>query len=128
MTLEHASPIAVALKHMMAAGMPADAICAAVAEMEALNTPVRFVNAERTARYRARRGLPESQWVKLRSIVFDRDDNTCVYCGSIDDLTCDHIVPLMAGGGNELDNLATACRPCNSSKRDRSLAEWRGVQ
>lgn len=46
------SAIAVALKHMLAAGMPHDAIVAAVAEMEAAVTPVRSKGAERQERYR----------------------------------------------------------------------------
>ena len=46
--------IAIALKHMLAAGMPHDAIVAAVAEMEAEVTPQRSKGADRQARYRER--------------------------------------------------------------------------
>ena len=46
--------IAVAVRHMMAAGMDPDAIVAAVAEMEAAAVPQRSKNAERQARYRER--------------------------------------------------------------------------
>ena len=51
------SAIAVALKHMLAAGMAPEAIVAAVTEMEAAPRP-RSPGAERTARWRARRAGP----------------------------------------------------------------------
>jgi 5-methylcytosine-specific restriction endonuclease McrA len=40
----------------------------------------------------------------------------CVQCGSTEDLTWDHIVPLVKGGTNELSNLQVLCRACNGSK------------
>lgn len=58
--------------------------------------------------------------------VFARDGHRCVYCGATDDLTLDHVRPLTRGGSNEMTNLATACRGCNSSKSDRTPTEWRG--
>lgn len=48
--------------------------------------------------------------------VFSADGYRCVRCGSQDDLTVDHITPVSAGGGNDLSNLQTLCRPCNSKK------------
>lgn len=33
----------------------------------------------------------------------------------------DHIVPVAKGGGNDEDNLCTACVPCNQGKSDRDL-------
>lgn len=73
---------------------------------------------------RQRRGMSDTEWRKLRQIIFERDNFACTYCGSGDDLTCDHVVPLIRGGGNDHDNLTTACRPCNSSKGDKLLEEW----
>lgn len=68
------------------------------------------------------------EWAALRSvlspIVFRRDQYRCVYCGSEQDLTVDHILPLSRGGNNQLDNLATACRCCNSSKNNKTPEEW----
>ena len=57
-----------------------------------------------------------------RDEVYARDGHACVYCGARSDLTLDHVVPLSKGGSNELENLATACRPCNSSKGARVLS------
>lgn len=51
-----------------------------------------------------------------RSAVLLRDENRCVRCCSTDDLTIDHIVPVIAGGSNEPSNLQVLCRSCNSRK------------
>jgi hypothetical protein len=68
---------------------------------------------------------PLSEWRILHMTVFERDDFTCQYCGARGvSLQCDHIIPVSRGGGNELDNLTTACRPCNQSKRDKTPEEW----
>lgn len=76
---------------------------------------------------RARRNMPDTKWRALRLEVFERDGHACQYCGDGDDLTCDHIIPLVRGGTNDLDNLATACRACNSSKGDKLFPEeWTG--
>lgn len=65
------------------------------------------------------------RWRRLRSKVFARDNYACVYCGSAADLVCDHVVPRRNGGLSTMENLATACWPCNSSKGARSLADWK---
>ncbi len=36
----------------------------------------------------------------------------------------EHIVPLVRGGRNSLDNLVWACKFCNLSKSDKLLTEW----
>lgn len=60
------------------------------------------------------------EWNRIRKHmteeVFDRDEHECRYCGSTDDLTIDHIIPLLYDGNNELDNLQILCRKCNSRK------------
>lgn len=50
--------------------------------------------------------------------VFKRDGYRCVYCGSTDNLTLDHVVPVAAGGHSRISNLVTACEPCNTLKAD----------
>jgi 5-methylcytosine-specific restriction endonuclease McrA len=62
----------------------------------------------------------------LRAAVLNRDNHTCVYCGSTAaPLHCDHMIPYSRGGHTSLDNLAAACMSCNTSKRDRTPEEWR---
>ena len=48
--------------------------------------------------------------------VFAKNGYQCVACGGRDDLTVDHVVPVVRGGTNAPDNLQTLCRPCNSRK------------
>lgn len=57
-----------------------------------------------------------------RRAVFARDDYRCQYCGDHAD-SIDHVVPRSRGGRDVWDNLAAACRPCNSKKRDRTPDE-----
>lgn len=63
---------------------------------------------------------------KLRFEVFKRDNFKCQYCGmSAPDvvLNVDHINPVSNGGENDILNLVTSCRDCNSGKSDRLLSE-----
>ena len=68
------------------------------------------------------------EWNALRAdltpVILERDGALCRYCGSVDDLTIDHVTPLARGGSNDLANLVVACRSCNSSKGARALEEW----
>ena len=70
-----------------------------------------MVNAPR------RRSVPVS-----RRAVFARDEYRCQYCGDRAD-SIDHVVPRSRGGLDVWDNLAAACRPCNTRKRDRTPDE-----
>ena len=121
------SAIAIAVKHMLDAGMPSAAIVAAVAEMEAAIASVCEPLVKDYNSNKARRRISKQRWKILREETFRRDEWTCVYCGAQDDLTCDHIIPLARGGTNDNENLATACRSCNSSKGKKTLKEWAGI-
>lgn len=52
----------------------------------------------------------------LRYSVLERDDFECVLCGATEDLTLDHIIPVVMGGSDDALNLRVLCRPCNSAK------------
>jgi len=59
-----------------------------------------------------------------RRNVFRRVNHACQYCGHVGgDLTLDHVVPRSRGGKNSWENIVTACRECNSKKRDRTPVE-----
>jgi hypothetical protein len=63
---------------------------------------------------------------KLRFEVFKRDGFRCQYCGRAAPdivLEIDHIKPVADGGENDILNLITSCKDCNSGKGDRSLTE-----
>ena len=57
-----------------------------------------------------------------RRAIFARDNHRCQYCGNHAD-SIDHVVPRSRGGRDVWDNLAAACRSCNSAKRDRTPDE-----
>jgi hypothetical protein len=60
----------------------------------------------------------------VRFEVFKRDGFTCVYCGKKPPevmLVIDHIVPVIAGGDNEMPNLVAACQGCNAGKSDKPV-------
>jgi len=49
----------------------------------------------------------------------------CYQCGSMVQLSIDHVIPLSRGGSHGIGNLATLCRKCNSSKGSKLLIEWK---
>jgi 5-methylcytosine-specific restriction endonuclease McrA len=55
----------------------------------------------------------------LRWRVWERDNFTCLHCGSRRDLTADHFVPESRGGLMTFENLQTLCRTCNCRKGAR---------
>jgi len=50
----------------------------------------------------------------------------CVYCGLTDNLSTDHIMPIVKGGTQDFKNLVTACLSCNSSKHKSFFIDWYG--
>jgi 5-methylcytosine-specific restriction endonuclease McrA len=64
---------------------------------------------------------------KMRATVFARDNYRCVYCGSSEQLSCDHVVPSSRGGLTILTNLVAACSPCNTKKGRLTPEEWSGT-
>lgn len=58
-----------------------------------------------------------------RKNLFKRDGGKCVYCGSNENLTIDHVLPKSRGGRTTWDNVVTACNPCNNKKDNKSLDE-----
>lgn len=62
-------------------------------------------------------------------IILDKEykrllTNSCYNCGSNQNQSIDHIIPLSKGGTNGIGNLQTLCRKCNSSKKDKFMVEW----
>ena len=58
-----------------------------------------------------------ARWKKLRLQVLNRDGWTCTYCGG-QATEADHVWPKARGGEDSLDNLVSACKPCNVRKKD----------
>lgn len=78
----------------------------------------------------SRYGRPKYVSPKLRRAVFERDGHCCLRCGTTENLSADHILPVLFGGETTLENLQTLCRPCNASKWcyvPQELAESIGI-
>jgi hypothetical protein len=72
----------------------------------------------------------EINWsTSIREYVKEREKkDICIYCGSKRDLTLDHILPRSRNGPDSPDNAVWVCKSCNSSKGDRRLYEWFGIE
>ena len=83
-------------------------------------------SAERVQRYRENRkkaGLkPVSDYGAFKPALIARDGEACVYCDATKNLVVDHMVPISLGGCDDQDNLALACKACNSGKAGRTPA------
>ncbi len=72
--------------------------------------------------------LPNKEVKFTRHNVFERDKNTCQYCGhkfDRKDLNIDHVVPRHRGGLTTWTNVVCSCVDCNRRKGSRSPEEAR---
>ena len=67
--------------------------------------------------------VPYNKVVLSRRNIMRRDNFTCMYCGSKNDLTIDHVLPKSRGGKDVWENLTTACEKCNVKKGSRTPQE-----
>ena len=70
--------------------------------------------------------LPREEVKFTRHNIFERDRNTCQYCGQVLDrreLNLDHVVPRDRGGPTTWENIVCSCIPCNTRKANRTPAE-----
>lgn len=68
------------------------------------------------------RELRSSQWWKRRLA-----EGTCHYCRQHfkpQELTMDHIVPVIRGGKSTKGNVAPCCKECNNRKKHMLPMEW----
>jgi 5-methylcytosine-specific restriction endonuclease McrA len=59
-----------------------------------------------------RPGIPKA----IRAAVFAQAGHACVFCGSPDRLTIDHVVAWSKGGAHDMSNFQALCWPCNRRK------------
>ena len=74
--------------------------------------------APSVVRLKKYRNVPYKTVKLTRQNVFRRDNYSCLYCGSGNDLTIDHVLPRAKGGKTTWKNVATSCKKCNSRKGD----------
>ncbi len=68
------------------------------------------------------RELRASQWWKRK-----RSTGVCYYCGGKfkpQELTMDHLIPIVRGGKSVQGNLVPACKECNNKKKYLLPFEW----
>lgn len=64
--------------------------------------------------------LTPTEWLE----AIEAFDKTCAYCGSIHNLTMDHVIAVSNGGTAHKSNIIPACSSCNSSKQASDMVEW----
>ncbi len=72
--------------------------------------------------------LPKKEVKFTRHNIFERDKNTCQYCGQVldrKDLNLDHVVPRDRGGPTTWENIVCSCIPCNTHKANKTPHEAR---
>ena len=77
------------------------------------------------AKYERRRAAKQNVLVTLTlqewEVILLSRCGSCVYCGSPEGTTQDHVIPISRGGAHTRDNVVPCCRPCNSRKHARLL-------
>ena len=66
----------------------------------------------------------------IREYVKEREhQGRCIYCDIEDsNLTLEHMLPRSRNGPDDPSNCVWVCRSCNSSKGDKRLYEWFGLE
>ena len=89
---------------------------------------IRYVQTDHIIRSRLFGGLKSGK-MTIRSLYHDErikilSTPRCSYCGAVERLTIDHLIPRIRGGSDDGANLVLACNCCNSAKRDSDLLDW----
>ena len=66
--------------------------------------------------------LPKKEVKFTRHNIFERDNNTCQYCGRVfdrKDLNLDHVLPRDKGGLTTWENVVCSCIRCNTRKGNK---------
>lgn len=65
----------------------------------------------------------------VREWLLEKDqNNVCIYCGDVKELTTEHLLPQIYYGEDVLDNVVRVCKSCNSSKGCKGFYEWKGLK
>lgn len=70
--------------------------------------------------------MPKKEVKFTRHNIFERDQNTCQYCGVVFDrseLNLDHVIPRDHGGPTTWENIVCSCIRCNTRKANRTPRE-----
>ena len=78
-------------------------------------------NARRHARFLEAKGSFTTKEFRTKCELYN---NRCVYCGKSVPLGPDHVIPLVKGGSNYIENILPSCKSCNCSKNTKTFAEF----
>jgi hypothetical protein len=51
----------------------------------------------------------------------------CVFCGSGENLTTNHLISVRKGGSDSADNRVLTCQSCNTQRGGKGIFEWLGM-
>lgn len=57
----------------------------------------------------------------IKEAVWKRDKQSCVICGSKNNLEFDHNIPFSKGGSNSINNIQLLCQNCNRKKSNKIM-------
>jgi 5-methylcytosine-specific restriction endonuclease McrA len=86
---------------------------------ESVHTPSRVIRLPQVILLTYFDRLPCKELKLTRNNIFERDKNTCQYCGGRfprEGLNLDHVIPRDQGGRTTWENIVCSCIPCNSRK------------
>jgi 5-methylcytosine-specific restriction endonuclease McrA len=90
--------------------------------LETVHTVTRAIRLPRVILLTFFDKLPCKELKLTRNNVFERDRNTCQYCGGVfvrEDLNLDHVIPRDRGGKTTWENIVCSCIRCNTRKANR---------
>ncbi len=62
-------------------------------------------------------GFTVQEWFDL----CNKYDNKCLCCGTTENISVDHVVPISQGGTNYIDNIQPLCLHCNKVKNAKTI-------
>ena len=65
--------------------------------------------------------ISKDDWKEL----LEEANHKCLCCGTTENLSLDHIIPISKGGLNVKENSQVLCRACNSKKGNRHSTDYR---
>jgi hypothetical protein len=85
-------------------------------------------NPEKNSDYyhsRKARKLNNGVFIISKKFLKKLYESKCIVCGDEKNITADHIIPISRGGTHSEGNLQPLCLSCNSSKKNKTMTEWR---
>jgi 5-methylcytosine-specific restriction endonuclease McrA len=80
-------------------------------------------SSKRRAMKRNTGSFTHTEWINLCK----QYGNKCLCCNKKKPLTADHVIPLILGGKNTIENIQPLCGPCNSKKHTKTV-DFRNIR